>query len=72
MTQLPPDGLDLDHVLGDMEKNLLLQALERTGGNRTNAAKLLRTSFRSLRYRLAKYGLGDDMVTLPGDDSDGS
>jgi two-component system response regulator PilR (NtrC family) len=72
MTHLPPDGLDLDTVLGDIEKNLLLQALERTGGNRTNAAKLLRTSFRSLRYRLAKYGLGDDMVTLPGDDSDGS
>jgi two-component system response regulator PilR (NtrC family) len=66
--QLPPEGLDLDSHLGELEKNLLLQALERTGGNRTNAAKLLRTSFRSLRYRLAKYGLSEDIVTLPGED----
>jgi two-component system response regulator PilR (NtrC family) len=68
---LPPEGLDLDSHLGDLEKTLLVQALERTGGNRTNAAKLLRTSFRSLRYRLAKYGLSDDIVTLPGDDIEG-
>ncbi len=69
---LPPEGLDLDSHLGELEKNLLLQALERTGGNRTNAAKLLRTSFRSLRYRLAKYGLSEDIVTLPGEDPDPS
>jgi two-component system response regulator PilR (NtrC family) len=69
---LPPEGIDLDGHLGEIERNLLLQALERTGGNRTNAAKLLRTSFRSLRYRLAKYGLSEDIVTLPGEDPDGS
>jgi two-component system response regulator GlrR len=69
---LPPEGIDLDGHLGEIERNLLLQALERTGGNRTNAAKLLHTSFRSLRYRLAKYGLSEDIVTLPGEDPDGS
>jgi two-component system response regulator PilR (NtrC family) len=67
---LPGDGVDLDVYLGELEKGLLLQALERTGGNRTNAAKLLRMSLRSLRYRLAKYGLGDDSVFLPGDEAD--
>jgi two-component system, NtrC family, response regulator PilR len=65
---LPPDGIDLDARLGELEKSLLVQALERTGGNRTNAAKLLQMSLRSLRYRLAKYGLSDDIVTLAGDD----
>jgi two-component system response regulator PilR (NtrC family) len=65
---LPPEGLDLDQVLGKLEKSLLLQALERTGGNRTHAAKLLSTSFRSLRYRLAKYGLAEDPNAL-GEDS---
>ena len=32
-------------------------ALDATGGNRTKAASLLKMSFRSFRYRLAKYGL---------------
>jgi two-component system response regulator PilR (NtrC family) len=35
----------------------LLEALERTGGVRTAAAKLLGISFRSLRYRLEKQNL---------------
>jgi two-component system response regulator PilR (NtrC family) len=38
---------------------VLVAALERTHGVRKDAAKLLGTTFRSLRYRLAKYGLGD-------------
>ncbi len=69
LRELPPEGLDLDQVLGEFEKNLLLQALERTGGNRTNAAKLLRTTFRSLRYRLVKYGLAEDPGTALSDES---
>lgn len=56
---LPEGGLDLDSHLGDIEKSLLLQALERAGGVRTNAARILHTSFRSFRYRLAKYGLDE-------------
>jgi two-component system response regulator PilR (NtrC family) len=67
---LPPEGMDLDARLGAVERSLLLQALERTGGNRTSAAKLLGTSFRSLRYRLVKYGLSDEGPTGPGDEPD--
>jgi len=52
-------GFDLDGYLGAIERALLLEALEASGGNRTEAAKLLGTTFRSFRYRLAKYGLGD-------------
>ena len=58
LADLPPEGCVLDEVLGEVERRLLLQALERTGGVRTAAAKLLGMSFRSLRYRLAKHGLG--------------
>jgi two-component system response regulator PilR (NtrC family) len=54
---LPPEGCKLDDVLGEAERRLLLSALERTGGLRTAAAKLLGITFRSLRYRLAKHGL---------------
>lgn len=56
---LPEDGMDLDRFLSDSERSLLLQALERSGGGRTAAAKLLGMTFRSFRYRLAKYGIAD-------------
>jgi len=60
MGTLPDEGCKLDEVLGELERRLMLQALERTGGVKKRAAKLLGVTFRSLRYRLAKYGLDDD------------
>lgn len=60
LAELPPDGCHLDEVLGELERRLILQALERTGGVRKSAAKLLGITFRSLRYRLAKHALGDE------------
>jgi len=57
---VPDNGLDLDAYLADVERQLLVTALEKVGGVRKDAAKLLGTTFRSLRYRLAKYGLGGE------------
>jgi two-component system response regulator PilR (NtrC family) len=58
---LPEAGCKLDEVLAGFERRLVLQALERCGGVRTNAARLLGITFRSLRYRLNKLQLeGDD------------
>jgi len=54
---LPQHGIDLDGYLAKIEKSLLTQALEKTSGNKTEAAKLLGLNLRSLRYRLAKYEL---------------
>lgn len=54
---LPPDGIDLEKTIDEIEKTLLLQALERSGGVKTKAAELLKLSFRSFRYRLEKFGL---------------
>jgi two-component system, NtrC family, response regulator PilR len=62
LAELPPDGCVLDEVLGEVERRLILQALDRTGGVRKAAAKLLGVSFRSLRYRLAKHALVADGV----------
>lgn len=55
-------GMDLDALLGDLEKRTLLAALEKARGVRKHAAKLVGMSFRSFRYRLAKYGFdkGDE------------
>jgi two-component system response regulator PilR (NtrC family) len=61
---LPTEGIDLDEILGQLEQDLLQQALTKTRGAKQKAADLLRISFRSFRYRLAKYGLGgeDDLA----------
>ncbi|MBI5251416.1 MAG: sigma-54-dependent Fis family transcriptional regulator [Desulfomonile tiedjei] len=60
---IPPDGIDLDRALDNMERKLITRAMEITGGNRSRAARLLGISFRSLRYRLVKLGMeSDDIV----------
>lgn len=56
---IPPDGVNLDRVLETLERVYLTRALELTGGNRTEAAKLLGMSFRSIRYKLDKYDISD-------------
>ena len=57
---LPSDGIDLDRVLSDYERDLVRQALLQCDGVRKRAAGLLGISFRSMRYRLAKLGLESD------------
>ena len=49
--------MDLEKVLEDFERGIIIKALERTRGNRTEAARLLGVTFRSLRYRLSKLGI---------------
>lgn len=56
--KLPDEGLELH--LENIEKEILLNALNLTHWNRTLAAKKLGMSFRSLRYRLKKFGLDTD------------
>lgn len=56
--KLPEEGLEL--YLENIEKEILLNALNITHWNRTLAAKKLGMSFRSLRYRLKKFGLDTD------------
>ena len=53
-------GLALPHYLETIEKQAILEALQKTGQNKTAAAKLLGVSFRTLRYRLSKLGLSKD------------
>ncbi len=55
-----PGDIPLPEFLEHIEKQAILDALEKSGQNKTAAAKLLGVSFRALRYRLAKLGLGRD------------
>ena len=56
--EIGDDGLDLDKVIGQIEKEVLIKAIHAAGGTKKKAAKLLKISFRSMRYRIEKYNLG--------------
>ncbi len=57
---IPPEGISLENVVDEVEKDLLVKALEKTGWVKKHAAKLLHLSFRSFRYRLDKYNIEDE------------
>lgn len=52
-------GETLDDTLNRIERQAILDALSKTGGNRTAAARLLGVTFRSLRYRIERLGIDD-------------
>lgn len=56
--EMGDSGLELDKVIGQIEKELLIKAIHTAGGVKKKAAKLLHISFRSMRYRIEKYNLG--------------
>ncbi|MCP3677567.1 MAG: sigma-54-dependent Fis family transcriptional regulator [Deltaproteobacteria bacterium] len=55
--QFPHDGLDLGKSVEEYEKRMLVNALREAGGVKKRAADLLGLTFRSMRYKLDKYGL---------------
>ena len=60
--QLPAQGLET--YLQEQEKQLIITALKKTGWNKTQAAELLGTTFRSLRYRMKKLEISEDESEL--------
>jgi two-component system, NtrC family, response regulator PilR len=55
--EFPDEGINLTAHLDQLEKTYLVEALQRTAGNQTTAADLLRLSVRSLRHLLDKHGI---------------
>jgi two-component system response regulator AtoC len=51
------DSLSIKRAEESIERDLIGRALEKTGGNRTHAARLLEISHRALLYKLKEYGL---------------
>ena len=51
--KLPAEGINFE----DVERHLITQAMEQTDYNITRAAKLLGLTFRTLQYRLEKFGI---------------
>ena len=54
------DPISLEETVGNFERNLILQALEKCDWVQTRAAKRLGTTRRILRYRMDKLG-----ITIP-------
>ena len=56
---VPGDALSLQDHLDRVERQAILDALQKTRYNRTAAAKLLGVTFRSLRYRMERLGMNE-------------
>jgi two-component system response regulator PilR (NtrC family) len=67
---IPSEGLDLESLINGIERELLVKALERSGGVKKEAARLLKLNARSLRYRLDKYEITDGNGASTGPDDD--
>ena len=52
--------IDLERELEKIERRWLTEALEQSSGIKKHAAEMLGLNFRSFRYRLKKYGMGDE------------
>jgi two-component system response regulator PilR (NtrC family) len=63
----PGSGITLDRLVADYEREIVVKALEQSGGVRKAAARLLGITFRSLRYRLEKLGLGEPEAEPQGE-----
>ncbi len=55
----PESGIDLETSLGDVEREIIQRAFDRTGGNQSRAATLLQMKRDKLRYRMKLYGFHD-------------
>lgn len=61
--ELPADGIQFE----ELEKNLIIKAMERAGGVIAKAAPLLGMSYKTLQYRLEKFGIARDRDLGIGD-----
>lgn len=55
--EIPDEGIDLEELVSSYEKDIIRKALFKSNGIKKKAAKLLKISFRSMRYRLEKYDM---------------
>src|SRR5256714_695033 len=57
--EIPDEGINFQNVVTDMERELILQSLRRTNGNKKLAAKLLNLKRTTLIEKIKRIGLGE-------------
>ena len=56
---IPEDGIDLEALVADLEKELIIKASEQANWNQSKTARLLNLKRDKLRYRMKGYSIGD-------------
>ncbi|MCB9030572.1 MAG: sigma-54-dependent Fis family transcriptional regulator [Deltaproteobacteria bacterium] len=64
VADIPEDGIDFNELINDYEKQLITTALEKTGGNKKAAAKLLNLNRTTLVEKIKKKGLNSSIEVL--------
>ncbi len=57
ISSIPPEGLDMERYVADLERAMITSALRQANGVQTRAAELLKLSYRSFRHLLKKYNI---------------
>ena len=70
LPSLPPEGLSLKDRLADIERDLIVQALNRTDGNVSQTARLLNLQRTTLIEKLNKYDLRQGTLPVAGNEDD--
>ena len=60
---IPEDGIELEGIIAELEKELIVKASEQAGWNQSKTARLLNLKRDKLRYRMKGYDLGDKEVS---------
>jgi len=55
--ELPDEGIMLNETMNEVERSLIVKALDRARGSKKKAAELLHISYDSLKHRLEKFGI---------------
>ena len=62
LIEIPEEGINFQNVVTDMERELILQSLRRTNGNKKLAAKLLNLKRTTLIEKIKRIGLGEQVA----------
>jgi two-component system response regulator PilR (NtrC family) len=54
---IPPEGIDMERYIADLERSMINSALRQSHGVQTRAAEMLKLSYRSFRHLLKKYDI---------------
>ena len=61
LIEIPEEGINFQNVVTDMERELIIQSLRKTNGNKKLAAKLLNLKRTTLIEKIKRIGLGEQI-----------
>jgi len=62
LIEIPEEGINFQNVVTDMERELIIQSLRKTNGNKKLAAKLLNLKRTTLIEKIKRIGLGEKLT----------